>query len=253
MENIKYISLLETIDRLSTSVTSDKKVNFSVSISQLGTLQDVTRKLKIEINRCSLHGEIADSEYLDLMNRLDCKERLANQKANRTVRYCAIKRSIPNRKHRARLAFGVYADLLKNVTPAIRAVMRVIEIECLKHGVCTRSVKEIGDIAGVGRSTVQYAMRILSKAALVAVGIRKVRNAPNMTNVIRITSAQWLETLKMPSSLSSISSIMKLSTVGGGLKKASSLLDSKYIMDAFYREMSKALTYVKPALRFSRI
>lgn len=253
MENIRYISLLETIDRLSTNVGSDRKVNFSDSFSQLGQFQDVIRKLKIEINRCSLHGEIADSEYLDLMARLERKEKVATTKANRSARYGAIKRSIPNRKGRTRLAFGVYADLLKNITPAVRAVMRVIEIECLKHGVCTLSVKEIGDMAHVGRSTVQYAMRILSKASLVAVGIRKVRNAPNMTNVIRIISAQWLETLKSPSSLSSISSILKLSSVGGGLKKASSLLDSKYILDAFYREMSKALTYVKPALRFSRI
>lgn len=76
------------------------------------------------------------------------------------------------------------------------SVLSVIGSEVRLQGCCSRSIDEIAARAGVGRSTVQRAVRVAAIAGLVTKEERPRRGCKSETNVIRIVSAAWLDWLK---------------------------------------------------------
>lgn len=82
--------------------------------------------------------------------------------------------------------------LAANFTPAELAALMIIREEVRLYGTCSRSIAEIAARAGVGRTTVQNAMRQAVRLGLIIVKERRRRGEKNLTNVIRIVSQEWL-------------------------------------------------------------
>lgn len=82
--------------------------------------------------------------------------------------------------------------LAANFTPAELAVLMIIREEVRLYGTCSRSIAEIAARAGVGRTTVQNAVRHAVQLGLIIVKERRRRGEKNLTNVIRIVSQEWL-------------------------------------------------------------
>lgn len=71
------------------------------------------------------------------------------------------------------------------------AVLAVIGAEVAQHGACSRSVPEIAARAGVSASTVRNAIRAARRLGVISVEERRQHCAPNLPNLIRITSPEW--------------------------------------------------------------
>lgn len=83
-------------------------------------------------------------------------------------------------------------------TEGERAVLYIIMSDWKRHGRCDRSVKEIGDRAGVGPTTVRNALRKATRAGidLLQVTERRQYRAKNLTNVITVVhkgQRAWLQ------------------------------------------------------------
>lgn len=112
-------------------------------------------------------------------------------------RYGKSRRSASVPQRTRDLTFGYHAKLIPAVTKAISAVMQVLEGETLKRCICTLSIKEIGDLSGLSRSSVQLALRKLRDAKLISVTVRRMPRQRNMTNVISISSNDWIDFFKV--------------------------------------------------------
>lgn len=247
MENIKYFILLDRINSYGSNFVNKKitnriqiNANNSEALRQFNLLQSL-------INEHLLSGQINEDEYTTALTELNALYERIKISAKRASIYPEIKLPKKNRALQKKLAFGQYSKLLQNITPSVRAVMRVIEVESIRNGVCTLSVKHIGDLAGVSRSTVQLALRILRKPMhnnnpLIEIGSRPVKNGPHLTNVIRIVCPVWIDlikTISAPEAL--IGNLYGFKSGLRGLKKLSSMLNHKYISTAFFMEMAKAI------------
>jgi hypothetical protein len=82
--------------------------------------------------------------------------------------------------------------LAANFTPAELAALMIIREEVRLYGACSRSIAEVAARAGVGRTTVQNAVRQAVLLGLIIVKERRQRGDKNLTNVIRIVSQEWL-------------------------------------------------------------
>lgn len=71
------------------------------------------------------------------------------------------------------------------------AVLRIIGDECRQHGACEASLGEIAARAGVGRTSVQNAVRAARRAGLIAVEERRRSAWRNDPNRITIASPEW--------------------------------------------------------------
>src|SRR5919199_91494 len=69
--------------------------------------------------------------------------------------------------------------------------LKVVADEVREHGKCDRTLGEIAARAGVGRTTVQNALRQAARLGLLAVQERRRPGARSLSNVIRIVSAEW--------------------------------------------------------------
>lgn len=105
------------------------------------------------------------------------------------------------RRHRKRQLGGSSAlpdNLRHHFTEGERAVLCVVAGEVKRQGVCDISNDEIGDRAGVGRTTVQNALHEARRLGLVKITERPQKGpdgkriAPNLTNVVEIISSAWL-------------------------------------------------------------
>ena len=98
-----------------------------------------------------------------------------------------------SRERRRRLAYSgpMPARLAAYFTPGELAALRVIADEVRDHGKCDLPLGEIGGRAGVGRTTVQNAIRVAVRLGLVGVQERRQPGARSLPNVIRIVSAEW--------------------------------------------------------------
>jgi DNA-binding Lrp family transcriptional regulator len=81
-------------------------------------------------------------------------------------------------------------------TEGERAVLYVIASDCRQHGSCQCSVKEIGDRAGVGATTVRNALRRAKDQGIIGITERPQWRAKHLTNVISIICERWLSWLK---------------------------------------------------------
>ncbi|MBX3492144.1 MAG: GntR family transcriptional regulator [Parvibaculum sp.] len=76
------------------------------------------------------------------------------------------------------------------------SAIKVIADEVRAKGQCDRSIAEIAARAGVGRTTVQNAVRLAAREGLVTVQERRRQGQKNETNIIRVVSAEWRAWLK---------------------------------------------------------
>ncbi|MCT2580901.1 hypothetical protein P3C33_27815 [Mesorhizobium sp. P16.1] len=81
-------------------------------------------------------------------------------------------------------------------TEGERAVLYIVASDCRQHGSCRSSVKEIGDRAGVGVSTVRNALRRARRLGLVDVTERPQWRAKHLPNLVKIVCRRWLAWLQ---------------------------------------------------------
>lgn len=72
------------------------------------------------------------------------------------------------------------------------AVLKVVSDEVTAKGTCILSVPEIAARAGVGLTKARMALRIAASLGLVVISERRVPYRPNLTNVVRIVSREWV-------------------------------------------------------------
>ncbi|MHA6642986.1 hypothetical protein [Mesorhizobium sp. A623] len=81
-------------------------------------------------------------------------------------------------------------------TEGERAALAVIAGEVKHHGVCTLPIDRIAAVAGVSRTTVQNALREARARGHVTVEARPRTGQKNLTNIVRVSSKEWLAWLK---------------------------------------------------------
>ncbi|WP_430250647.1 hypothetical protein [Neorhizobium sp. DAR64860/K0K1] len=97
---------------------------------------------------------------------------------------------------RKRWAFGgnMPPNIRNGFSEAEMAALSVIADRCRKKGFCDICVDEVARLAGVGRTSVQNAIRKArsKERALISVRERPQHGAKNLTNVIKIICKSWL-------------------------------------------------------------
>jgi hypothetical protein len=81
-------------------------------------------------------------------------------------------------------------------TEGERAALYIITSDCRQHGNCQCSIKEIGDRAGVGITTVRNALRRARSLVLIRITERPQWRAKHLTNVISIVCPCWISWLQ---------------------------------------------------------
>lgn len=90
------------------------------------------------------------------------------------------------RKRRLARMQAIRPEFAGEFTEGESAALYIVMSDCRQHGKCDRSVKEIGDRAGVGATTVRNALRKASTLGLLRVTERRQWRARNLTNHIVI-------------------------------------------------------------------
>ena len=83
------------------------------------------------------------------------------------------------------------------------AVLRIVGDEVTAKGTCDRSLAEIAARAGVCRKLAQLTLRMAARDGLVAIERRPRPGRKNLSNVVRIISAEWSAWLKRGAGLRS--------------------------------------------------
>lgn len=86
-------------------------------------------------------------------------------------------------------------------TEGQRAALAVVCGEVKHHGVCDLAIDRIAAVAGVSRTTVQNALREARELGHIIVEARPRRGQKNLTNLVRVVSAEWVAWLKRGPSL----------------------------------------------------
>jgi hypothetical protein len=95
---------------------------------------------------------------------------------------------------RRRLAYSgpLPPGLAAGFTVGQLAVLRIIADEMRAKGECSLSIGAIAARAGVCVTTVRTAIRIATGDGLITVTKRPRHGAPNLTNVVKVVSGEWL-------------------------------------------------------------
>lgn len=108
-----------------------------------------------------------------------------------------------NRRREAKIASRIYGswsdmppEMRYHFTEKERAALHVVATQFVRRGYCDMSLKQIGDIAGVSRSTAKAALAEARKLGLVSVTYRKRDAMNNLPNVVVIVSEEWLNWLE---------------------------------------------------------
>jgi hypothetical protein len=88
-------------------------------------------------------------------------------------------------------------NLAMRFTTAETAVLAVVAAEAAKHGSCTLAQSHLATVAGVSVSTVKRAIRAARDLALLEVEVRRVSAFRNDTNVLTVTSREWLAWMRL--------------------------------------------------------
>ncbi|TIS18415.1 MAG: GntR family transcriptional regulator, partial [Mesorhizobium sp.] len=99
------------------------------------------------------------------------------------------------RKRRLARMQAVRPEFAGAFTEGESAALYIVMSDCRQHGKCDRSVKEIGDRAGVGPTTVRNALRKASTLGLLRVTQRRqwrARNLPNHIVVVHRRQIAWI-------------------------------------------------------------
>ena len=81
-------------------------------------------------------------------------------------------------------------------TEGERAALYIIAADCRQHGSCQCSIKEIGDRAGVGITTVRNALRRARLLRLIGTTECPQWRAKHLTNVVKIVCPRWTSWLQ---------------------------------------------------------
>lgn len=122
----------------------------------------------------------------------------------------AISQFAPRRRYRVdpveargrRRKWGGGSTLPDAICPhyseAERAALGVIGEQVKRHGFCELPIEKIAEMAGVSRTTVQNAIRKARSRdrSDISVQLRPQPGRKNLTNIIRIISAEWLRWIK---------------------------------------------------------
>lgn len=101
--------------------------------------------------------------------------------------------------HRRRLlaASGpLPAALAPHFTTGELAALRIVADEVRERGECRLTIPEIASRSGTSESTVRRAIKEASGLGLITVEERRVYCRPNLSNVVRIVSREWLTWVK---------------------------------------------------------
>ena len=101
-------------------------------------------------------------------------------------------------ERRRRLAFSgsLPPALASRFTTGELAVLRIIGDEVRASGSCAVPIAAIAARAGVGRTTVQLAIKVAAAAGLLTVQERRRQGKVNLSNIVRIISREWLDWMK---------------------------------------------------------
>jgi hypothetical protein len=75
-------------------------------------------------------------------------------------------------------------------------VLRVLADEWLAHGVCDRSLNELGARAGVCRTLAKRTIKLAEVYGLISVQRRPRSGRKHLANIIRIIRAEWIDWLR---------------------------------------------------------
>lgn len=82
--------------------------------------------------------------------------------------------------------------LAARFTTGEQAVLRIIADDVAAFGSCAKSVPEIAARAGVGQTVARGAIRVATRFGLLTVEERRRPKQPNLTNLVRVISPEWL-------------------------------------------------------------
>jgi hypothetical protein len=179
------------------------------------TQEAIDEALK-ELNRAYADGQIGEAEYLELDHALRSKQaKTCPKKPARIGALIAGARSkltlgwprrrpcrSPDReksRERARMLGGSSAmppKVRAKYTECERAVLTIVAREIKRQGICDLTVGQIAAEAGVCIRTVQNATAEAVRQGHLAREERPQLGRKNLTNILRIHSAEWLAWIK---------------------------------------------------------
>lgn len=163
--------------------------------------------------------------------RAPCVARLAAScfPARRKRPSCPDKAASMARRRRLAASGPMPPALACLFTTGELAALRIVADEARARRACELTIGEIAARAGVGETTARNAIRAAAAAGLLLVVERRQNRAPNLPNVVRIVSREWLAWLaKRPSVQSGHMPATHrlrfegMSSQGGGFGKAES-------------------------------
>lgn len=119
-------------------------------------------------------------------------QRLVSRKSQRSPDRVASQ----TRKRKLGGSSGMPDTIRHHYTEGERAVLTVIAGEVKHHGLCDLALDRIAAVAGVSRTTVQNAIREARALGHLSVEGRPRKGQKNLTNLVRIVSAEWMSWLK---------------------------------------------------------
>ncbi|TIQ34061.1 MAG: hypothetical protein E5X48_20615 [Mesorhizobium sp.] len=136
---------------------------------------------KAERQRANLKKAPADGRALP---RSSYPQRPHSERGRREAA-CGLRDPVRwRRKRRLARMQAIRPEFAGEFTEGESAALYIVMCDCRQHGKCDRSVKEIGDRAGVGASTVRNALRKAGRLGLLRVTERRQWRARNLTNHI---------------------------------------------------------------------
>ncbi|TGQ13508.1 hypothetical protein [Mesorhizobium sp. M00.F.Ca.ET.217.01.1.1] len=136
---------------------------------------------KAERQRCDLKRAPAGGTALP---RSCYPQRARSERSRREAAHGSRDPKRWGRKRRLARMQAVRPEFAGAFTEGESAALYIVMSDCRQHGRCDRSVKEIGDRAGVGATTVRNALRKASRLGLLRVTERRQWRARNLTNHI---------------------------------------------------------------------
>lgn len=136
-------------------------------------------------------GEAERLASLVEARRLQVRQMVTPRRPEARQRRCVRHPDTIARRRRLAASGPLPPSLACHFTTGELAVIRVVGDECRTHGTCDKTIDEIAARAGVGRTTVQNALRSAVSLGIIAVQERRRRGGPSLPNLITILSREW--------------------------------------------------------------
>lgn len=101
------------------------------------------------------------------------------------------RRASIERRRRLAASGPMPPGMARRFTVGELAVLRIVGDEVAQHGLCDRSLAELAARAGVCRKLAQRTLRMAARDGLVAIERRPRPGRKNLSNLVRIISAEW--------------------------------------------------------------